>query len=155
MNVQSYFQSKTLPSLGLLAFRMVMGAAFILHGLGKVPHAFNWMGAAPVPGILQAMAAYSEFGGGIGLLLGLLTPLSALGLIGTMLGALLLAHLPANHPFVSPDGGQSYELPLTYLVGALLILLNSPGKFSVDYFLVKQSSKPTIQSRSNIPSSSI
>jgi putative oxidoreductase len=151
MNVHSYFQTKTLPSLGLLAFRLVMGAAFILHGMGKVPHAFNWMGDA-VPGPLQAIAAYSEFGGGIGLVLGLLTPLSALGIIGTMLGALFLAHLPANHPFVSMDGGHSYELPLGYLAGAILFLFNSPGKFSMDYFLVKQLSKPAIHST---PSSSI
>ena len=152
MNTQSYFQSKTFPSLGLLAFRLVIGSAFILHGLGKVQHASTWMGDA-VPGILQAAAAFSEFGGGIGLLLGFLIPISSLAIIGTMIGALSLVHLPSHHPFVSM-GGPSYELALGYLVGAFMILLNSPGKFSVDYYLVKRFGKPSIQpsSPSSFPS---
>lgn len=136
MNVKAYFQQNALASLGLLAFRLVMGAAFVLHGLPKAQHAFNWMGAAPIPGILQAVAAYSEVGGGIAMILGLLSPLASLMLIGTMLGALSLVHLPSGDPFVNATGGSSYELALVYLTGALLVLLNSPGKFSLDYWLM-------------------
>ena len=39
---------------------------------------------APVPGALQFLAFLSEFGGGIALLLGLLTPVAALGVLSTM-----------------------------------------------------------------------
>src|SRR5688572_29253926 len=75
----------TRESLGLLLLRLVMGAAFILHGWPKIQNATAWMGAdAPVPGFLQAAAAASEFGGGILLILGLLTPLALLGLAATM-----------------------------------------------------------------------
>jgi len=138
MNLTQYIQSKTLPSVGLLTFRLVLGSAFILHGMGKIPHAFNWMGdAAPVPGLLQVAAAYSEFLGGAGLLLGLLTPLSSLAVIGVMIGALSMVHLPSHHPFVSLEG-PSYELALGYLAAAVMFLLNSPGKFSVDYIITKQ-----------------
>lgn len=137
MNLQQYFQTKTLPSLGLLSFRVIMGLAFIFHGLPKVQSAFTWMGEGTLPGILQAFAAYSEVGGGIALALGFLTPLASLMLIGTMIGALSIVHIPAGHPFVSSTGGGSLELALVYLTGALLFLLNSPGKFSVDYLLSK------------------
>src|SRR5579883_1706716 len=89
-------------ALGLLILRFVFGSAFILHGSGKIVHAFQWMGdAAPVPGFLQALAALSEFGGGIAIILGLLTPLAALGLLITMSVALLMVHIPAHQPFVS------------------------------------------------------
>jgi len=143
MNLSQYIQSKPLPSLGLLAFRLVLGSAFILHGMGKIPHAFNWMGdGVPVPALLQAAAAYSEFLGGAGLLLGFLTPLSSLAVIGVMIGALSMVHLPSHHPFVSM-AGPSYELALGYLAAAVMFLFNSPGKFSVDYLIVKQLSSAT------------
>lgn len=132
-------------SFGLLLFRVVVGAAFVLHGFGKIQSPFDWMGDAPIPGFLQALAALSEFGGGITLILGLLTPLTALGLIATMIGALGLAHLPMGHPFVASGPGEpSYELALVYLVSALLVLFTGPGRFSLDALLVQglQPKKP-------------
>lgn len=54
--------------LGLLIIRIVFGLGILHHGWGKIQHPFTWMGPdAPVPGILQALAALSEFGGGIAL----------------------------------------------------------------------------------------
>jgi putative oxidoreductase len=121
-------------SLGLLALRLVMGAAFILHGWGKIQSPLSWMPAeAPVPGFLQLLAAVAEFGGGILLILGLLTPLAALGLLCTMIGALLMVHFPNGDSFVMGD--STFELPLTYLSAALLFLLAGPGRLSVDYAL--------------------
>ena len=141
INLNNYFQTKTLPSLGLLGFRVVMGAAFVFHGLPKAQNAFTWMGDA-LPGFMQALAAYSELLGGVALALGFLTPLASLMLLGTMVGALGLAHIPAGDPFVATGQGQgSCELATAYLTGALLFLLNSPGKFSVDYWLSKAIAK--------------
>lgn len=122
-------------SVGLLGLRLVMGAAFILHGWGKIQGGFtSWMPAeAPVPGFLQALATLAEFGGGILLILGLLTPLAALGILCTMIGALLLVHFPNGDAFV--QGDSTFELPLTYLAAALLFLTAGPGRFSADYAL--------------------
>jgi len=152
MSTSNYFQYKTLPSLGLLALRIIMGSAFVLHGLMKIPAATTWMGDA-VPGILQAAAAYSELLGGAALVLGLLTPLASLALIGVMSGALFLHHIPSGDPFVGMPGKGSYELALVYLAGAILFLMSSPGKFSVDYLLLKalrpssaNASQPSLQS---------
>lgn len=138
MNLNNYFQAKALPSLGLFAFRVVMGLAFVFHGLPKAQNAFTWMGEGTLPGILQAFAAYSEVGGGLALALGFLTPLASLALIGTMIGALSLVHIPSGDPFVANAPGKgSTELALVYLTGALLFLFNSPGKFSIDYLISK------------------
>ena len=66
-------------ALGLLLLRLLFGMAFILHGLPKLGNMTAWMGPqAPVPGFLQAAAALTEVGGGLALVLGLLTPLAAL-----------------------------------------------------------------------------
>jgi len=111
-------------STALLLVRLVMGVAFILHGYAKITNAFGWMGPdAPVPGALQALAALSEFGGGIALILGLLTPLASLGLIVTMAVAVFF-HVSKGDPMV-----QGYEPALVYLALALLFFLAGPGRF--------------------------
>ncbi|MBL8203041.1 MAG: DoxX family protein [Blastocatellia bacterium] len=121
-------------AIGLLAIRLVFGLGIALHGWGKIQNPFSWMGPdAPVPGILQALAALSEFGGGIALILGLLTPLALLGLASTMIVAITTVH--ANDPFVARGGGRSFELAALYLTVAVAILLAGPGKFSLDALL--------------------
>jgi len=114
-------------SFALLVLRLFVGIAFILHGSGKIVNATNWMGPdAPVPGILQALAALAEFGGGIALILGLLTPLATLGMIFTMIGAIYF-HVSKGDAFV---GG--YELAAIYLIAAVVVFFTGPGKISVD-----------------------
>src|ERR671915_1392369 len=118
----------------LLLVRLVMGVAFILHGWPKIQNPMGWMnamGGQGVPSFLQALAAFAEFGGGIALVLGLLTPIAAFGIVCQMLGALLLVHLPQGHPFVS-QGGPSYELALIYLVMSIMLIVLGPGKWSLD-----------------------
>lgn len=122
----------------LLVVRVVMGVAFILHGWPKIQNPMGWMnamGGEGVPSFLQALAALAEFGGGIALLLGLLTPLAALGIVCQMLGALFMVHFPMGHPFVAATGGPSYELPLVYLALAILLLVMGPGRWSFDALL--------------------
>src|SRR5688572_29940915 len=121
-------------ALALLLVRLVMGFAFILHGWPKIQNPMGWMnamGGSSVPSFLQALAALAEFGGGIALILGLLTPIAAFGLVCQMIGALVLVHLPQAHPFVA-QGGPSYELALVYLVAAVLLIILGPGKWSID-----------------------
>jgi len=123
------------PSFTLLLLRLMVGAAFVLHGWGKIQTPFAWLPAqAPVaiPGILQCLAAISEFGGGMALILGLLTRLGAFGLACTM-GVAVYFHAVVNKdPFVNHTGGMSYEPALVYLGIALVFLALGPGKFSLD-----------------------
>lgn len=131
----------------LLLVRIVMGVAFILHGWPKIQNPTSWMnamGGEGVPSFLQALAALAEFGGGIALLLGLLTPLAALGIVCQMAAALFLVHFPMDHPFVA-TGGPSYELPLVYLVVAILLLVLGPERWSLDALLFGRSRAKLIQ----------
>lgn len=122
----------TFASGALFVMRLIMGIAFIFHGWGKIQNPFNWMGAdASMPGFLQFLAALSEFGGGIGLIFGLLTPLWSLGIACTMAVAVHKHMIILKHPFVAKGGG-SYELALVYLGIAILFLALGPGKFSLD-----------------------
>jgi putative oxidoreductase len=85
-----------------------------------------------IPGFFQVLAAISEFGGGIGWVLGILTPLASLGIASTMTVAVSMHLMVLKDPFVNLTGGSSYELALVYLGIALLILVLGPGKFSFD-----------------------
>lgn len=121
-----------LNSIGMLAVRLVMGAAFIMHGWPKIQNPMGWMpAAAGVPGFLQAAAAIAEFGGGILLIPGLLTTFVSLLLVVTMSVAVFGVHVSAGHPFVSKEP-PSYELGLVYLVVAVLFMLTGPGMLSLD-----------------------
>jgi putative oxidoreductase len=122
-------------SVGLLVLRVVVGLAFVFHGWPKIQNPMHWMGDAPMPGELQALAALSEFGGGIALVLGLLTPLAALGIGATMGTAVFHVHLPMQHPFVGAPGKPSYELAAVYLAAAIVFLLVGPGRLSLDALL--------------------
>ncbi len=121
-------------SLGLLILRVVAGAAFMFHGYGKIQNPFGWMGPeADIPGLLQALAAVSEFGGGLGWMLGLLTPLASFGLFCTMAVAVYTHMVKLGDPFVASGPGQgSYEPAAVYLCLAVLLLLAGPGSLSVD-----------------------
>lgn len=127
-------------AVGLLLVRLVMGLAFILHGWPKIQNPTGWMGA-DIPGILQACAAVAEFGGGIALILGLLTPLFALLLAGTMGFATFLHHIPKGDPFVNPQG-PSFESAAVYLALALMFLLTGPGALSLDAVLFHRRRQP-------------
>jgi putative oxidoreductase len=123
----------TRVSAGLLILRVVGGLAFMYHGHGKVLDPFGWMGPnAGIPGVFQALAGVSEFGGGLAWMLGLLTPLASFGLACTMTVAVWMHAVVLHDPFVPQGPGGAYELASVYLCVAVLLMLAGPGRFSVD-----------------------
>jgi putative oxidoreductase len=122
-------------ALGLLLFRLVVGSAFLLHGRRKLKHPTNWMqqeGTPPSPPAIQFVAALAEFGSGTGYLLGLLSPLVAIGMLMSMTEAFLKVHIPNRSPFVDSPGKPSFESSIIYAAAAILLLLMGPGKYSID-----------------------
>jgi putative oxidoreductase len=125
--------------LGLLVLRLFVGVGMMYHGWNKIQKPFGWMDRpgkppSPIPDALQALAAAGEFFGGLGLVLGALTPLAALGVLCTMVGAWRIAH--ASDPLFSVDSSaKTWESAGFFLFSSLALLLAGPGRFSVDALL--------------------
>lgn len=139
MSLKSFFVvsgHSTLTDLALLLIRLVGGVGLMLHGWTKIQNPFGWMGPDGfAPGFLQALAALSEFGGGLAWVLGLLVPLSSLGIAATMAVAVWYHAVLRGDPFVAVGGNPSYELAAVYLCVALLLAAVGPGRMSSDRFL--------------------
>ena len=125
-------------TLGLTVLRVVLGTTFLLHGWQKVTEwtvagtqaSFAQMGV-PAAELAAPLAAVLELVGGLMLLLGLGTRVVAALLALTMLGALVLVHLPAG--FFAADGG--IELVLLLAAASVLFVLAGAGRWSLDHLV--------------------
>ncbi|MBI2213771.1 MAG: DoxX family protein [Acidobacteria bacterium] len=136
MSIRKIFAAReyaTMSDLALLLLRFVGGAAFMMHGWSKIQHPFSWMGPDSfVSPFFQALAALSEFGGGLAWILGLLTPLASLGVLSTMSVATWFHAIKRGDPFVSTGGEASFELAAIYFCVAFLLIALGPGTLSLD-----------------------
>ena len=116
----------------LLILRVVLGIIMVYHGwpkltnLGGTIQGFTGMGI-PLPALSAVLATVAEFGGGLLLLLGVLTDIAGLLFALEMLAAIILVH--AKNGFAVSEGGV--EWPLALMAMALAIALAGPGRFSV------------------------
>ena len=129
-------------ALGLLILRLVVGLTIAGHGAQKL---FGWWGGPGMTGWTQMVtklrirpaqpwawiAALAEFGGGILLALGLLTPLAAVAIAGSMIIAIVTVHLPRG--FWVTKGGYEYNLVVLAVMAALS--LTGAGTYSLDQLL--------------------
>jgi putative oxidoreductase len=142
--MSAIFVSSRLPGaadLALLLLRLVLGAAFILHGYSKFSDPTSWASQMllGVPPWLQAVAAFAELGGGAALILGVLTRLFALLIACNMVVAIFGVLIPHHARFVNDGpGAMSYEKPLAYLAVMLALVLVGPGRFSLDATLFRR-----------------
>ncbi len=85
-----FFSLHQFSDFALLALRIALGAVFLTHGLGK-RKLWSTQPSAQMPaGMLRNLRILSiaEPAGALGMLVGFLTQLAALGLVIAMLGAL-------------------------------------------------------------------
>ncbi|MGW8557467.1 DoxX family protein [Streptomyces tubercidicus] len=123
---------------GLLLLRLTVGLILAGHGAQKLFGLFGGRGLDATaqgfealgyrPGSFFAgLAGASELLGGLGLAIGLLTPLAAAALIGVMINAMALA---APKGLWAETGGMEYQL--TIAVVALTVAATGPGRFALD-----------------------
>jgi len=131
-----------MAALGLLILRLAVGLIVAAHGAQKL---FGWWGGPGMNGWTQIVqrlrirpaepwawvAALAEFVGGTFLALGLLTPLAAAAMAGSMLVAIVTVHLAKG--FWNGKGG--YEFNLALLASAVALALTGPGTYSLDHAL--------------------
>ncbi|MCQ4043471.1 DoxX family protein [Streptantibioticus rubrisoli] len=124
---------------GLLLIRASVGLLLAGHGAQKLFGMFGGHGLAATgrgfavlgyrPGTLYAaIGGASEFLGGLGLALGLFTPLAAAALIGVMINAMV--SVTAAHGVWETHGGLEYNVCIAAV--ALAIAAIGPGRIALD-----------------------
>jgi putative oxidoreductase len=110
-----------------LLLRAVLGVTMVAHGWnhafggGKIAGTARWFASIGMrPAWVHAwVATVTEIGCGVLLLLGLLTPLAAGGVLGTMLVALVACHLRNGFFIFRPGEGYEYVLMISVVAVAL------------------------------------
>ncbi|MEU4928547.1 DoxX family protein [Streptomyces yokosukanensis] len=126
---------------GLLLIRLAFGLFMAGHGSQKLFGLFGGPGLTATgkgfdalgyhPGKFFALiGGLSEFLGGLGLAVGLFTPLAAAALIGVMINA--MATVTGAHGFWDTDGGVEYSVCIA--VVALAVAAIGPGRLAIDRF---------------------
>ena len=128
----------------LTIIRFIIGMIFIQTGLGKLTHlgdttAFFGQLGIPYPHLNALMASFTELVGGTALILGVLTRLTVIPLIGVMIVAILTAQLPEVHSWSDLIRLQEVDYILFFTVLGVF----GAGKWSVDAFLRRWGSAKT------------
>lgn len=130
-----------------LVARLILGIIFFAHGAQKMLGWFQGPGLKKsvqmltehihLPAALALLAIATEFFGGLGLIIGLLSRIDAAAIFVTMVIAIVLVH-GRNGLFLNWFGdrkGHGYEYHLLALALALVVIVRGSGALSLDEFL--------------------
>src|SRR4051812_35152193 len=139
LNTCLKFCYMTAYDVGILILRLVLGLTMAAHGYNKffgkggLAGTAGWFDSMGMkPGSFHArVAASTEMAAGIGLAVGLLTPIPAAGFVALMLVAYWTVHRP-NGFFIVKEG---WEYNLILAVTAIAIATIGAGQLSLDYAL--------------------
>lgn len=118
--------------------RVITGVVMAYYGWNKVDSGIGGFGqfldslGVPFPGFMAYVVTFLELGGGILLVVGLLTRLWALLIAIEMVFTTMLVKLDVG--FISQQGA-GLELDLMIFAAAVALLLLGPGRLSVDHAL--------------------
>ena len=126
-----------------LVLRLTLAVVMFAHGAQK---ALGWFGGdglrgtldslrkSGVPSPVAVLAIMAEFLGPLGLAVGLLTRVAALGIAAVMLGAILTVH--GRHGFFmnwyGSQQGEGFEYHVLAIGLAVALVLNGAGVWSLD-----------------------
>ncbi|MEO3757713.1 DoxX family protein [Mycobacterium sp. B14F4] len=123
--------TRTTTDIGLLILRIGVGATMLQAGLIKAfdfntTAAFMEQGGWRLPKFAAFMVTAAETLGGIGLLLGVLTPLAACAVIAAMIDAW------AVNVSAGAFWSEPFNVPFMVAIGATALLFAGAGSYSVD-----------------------
>jgi putative oxidoreductase len=132
---------------GTALLRLVLGVIFFAHGAQKM---LGWFGGygftgtmgfftnvMHIPALFAFLAIAAEFFGGLGLILGFLTRIAALGIFSNMAVAIALVH----HQFgffmnwTGAQKGEGYEYHVLVLALTVFLMIHGAGAASIDRLL--------------------
>jgi putative oxidoreductase len=127
--------------------RLVLGVIFFAHGAQKMLGWFGgygftgtmgfFTGMMHIPAPLAFLAIAAEFFGGLGLILGFLTRIAALGIFSNMVVAVAMVHHQYGL-FMNWSGtqkGEGFEYHLLVLAITVFLMIRGAGAFSLDRLL--------------------
>ncbi|MFE9629483.1 DoxX family protein [Streptomyces sp. NPDC006463] len=126
--------------IGLPVLRVVLGVIMVVHGTQKLYGWFDGVGTKttgmffskagyPAGETMATIAGLTETLGGLGLILGLLTPLAAAAIVGVMINAICVKWTGAVL------GMQGVEFESLIIAAAVTLALAGPGRFALDHFV--------------------
>jgi len=131
--------------------RLALGVIFYAHGAQKVLGWYGGYGLEASKGYFENvfgisaplfyLAAFTEFIGGIAIIVGLFGRVFAVGYFIEMLVALFKVHLPVGFfmNWGSVAGrGEGYEFTLALLAMSFAVAVLGPGEYSVDYLIANR-----------------
>ncbi|MGB8770674.1 MAG: DoxX family membrane protein [Candidatus Korobacteraceae bacterium] len=135
-----------LEPYAILIVRVALGLFFAISGGSKLLVAsrtqamYETLVAAkvPLPRLMTYFVSLVELVGGCLLILGLLSSLASLALLGDMLVAILTTNLSAMPKGLSPLNWLAdflYLPEVLYILFFAWLICSGPGKFSVDYLI--------------------
>jgi putative oxidoreductase len=139
---------RTPDSSSLMIVRLALGIVFLPHGLQKTLGLFGGGGFSGtmsfftgqgMPAVLAFLVILAESAGSLGLIVGFLTRIAALGIGCVMVGAIFMVHLP-NGLFMNWDGkqaGEGFEYHLLAIGMALALLIGGGGRASIDHAIAE------------------
>lgn len=135
---KSHWLIKSYGNGGMLLLRVWLGMAMLVHGYksvigGEMNGFIEYIEGfgVPAPELMAWLAKGSEFFGGALLIFGLFSKASALFVFTTMAVATFLVH---KGELIGTAG----ELTWCYMLISLTILIQGPGKISIDHLIVKR-----------------
>jgi putative oxidoreductase len=131
----------------LTIVRVVLGVVLFAHGAQKLLGWFGGYGLSAtlstfrdqlgIPVAFAWLAIAAEFFGGLGLIVGLLTRIAALGIAITMIVAMAMVHFRYGFfmNWYSNKPGHGVEYHLVVIALALVVIVKGAGAFSLDLAL--------------------
>ena len=134
MQIEAKLSENKLHDLTHWGLRASIGVVFIVHSLKKFDPAWQeWLITIGLPPEMQLPIALAEFIGGVLLVVGVLTRISAAVFSVILLGAIF--HIRWENGFLISQGGWEWDLVM--LAVTLSIIVAGPGRVSIAHIVKK------------------